>query len=195
MDFNTNSIPSLGMRNEKTLFTDNLTLQDGNSYKTRNNIELFHKENNQISPSSNIKFENFLTYSFTDKIKLDQNLIIIDEIHENQNFVRLVDRKNYEETTIFLCEKPNCSLKEYLIENKEDIFSRFFLFKQSFDIVFKLIMLKENFLFFNYSLFYVNIDKKNEIENTNMPKNFELKQNFSELKIFYHSKNKFFIFL
>ena len=135
------------------------------------------------------KDENFLFFYINTQKSFDENVDLV-EILKDPCFLRLLDVKNQEGKILMIYEKPEFTLLTYLLNNKEEIYGRFLLFKQSLEIIFKLISLEEKFSYFNYSIFFVEENLKNNLKygQLKIPSEHSVK-----LKIFYHGKILFFL--
>lgn len=136
--------------------------------------------------------EDLLYFYISSQKSYDDNVILMEKIVREPCFLRLLNVKKEEEKILLIYEKPSLSLLSFLLNNKEDIYSRFSLFKQSLEIIFKLISLDENFTFFNYSIFFVESTQIAKESKAIEGGNDEKQHNLLKLKILYHGKILFF---
>lgn len=153
---------------------------------------------NNIEGKLNLKekYEDVFFYSLNDKKKYEENIILFKEIYDHANFIKLLDVQNTDDICFLIFEKPNISLLQFLMKNKEDVYLRFSLFKQALDIIFKLISLKQQFDFFNFGLFFVLENNQRPESNPDSTKIKASDWKLTELKIYYHSNfYKYFFIL
>lgn len=190
-----------GNYQQKLVNIDSNKTSENHKNKTSRDDQLFiNSFNQQIMDDANKETlhstkneENHFSYLLNDKQKYEENLVLIEETYEDSKFLKLLDVKNQDGNCFLIFEKPQYTLLQYLTSIKEDIHSRFLLFKQSIEIVLKLVILKQKFDFFNYDIFFVVENNKDEIKKGDItPIKVGESEKFIKLKIYYHS-NFFFL--
>jgi len=193
MDLNEKKEQKLQTLNElsdinKNIYPEAEITNNKNDSIAQNN-PIFSKD--EMNNALNNKENNLFYVVNTQKI-FDENLILVNKIYGETCFLKLLNVKNENGKIILMYEKPYLTLLGFLLSKKEDIHSRFLLFKQSLEIIFRLISLDENFSFFNYEIFFVEESEIEENENLVFKNTEKNEHSYLKLKIYYHGKSLLF---
>ena len=173
---------------KSTIFNRNDTNSKDNSPRAIMHPEISNKEKalenpveKNIQKSLTDEKDTYICIEIQQTNKLQESLKLQSELNNHINFVKLIQIKQNSNKFIFLFEKQNHLLYDFLGSNQVDFLTRLLLFKQCFEII-KILkkLFIEKFKFFNMMNFFIETDST--ISGKNKTPNAPI------LKLLYNSK-------